>query len=329
MAYKYDIGYTKINEINNITILKYFKEEVVRTSLDGERYIGYDYGYLCKCNKCNTEFKVVGTKNFENRKCPHCYDAGVVKIEKKKDERLGELSKLNCGATAKIVNYRRAIDIDVEIIETGEIITTMIGNFQAGNIKPKFYPILYGVGFIGNYKFKESVKKNKAYICWANMLKRCYCSVNHKVDKTYIDCEVCDDWHNFEIFEKWYTDNYYSIEGERICLDKDILLKGNKLYSPKTCIFAPDRINKIIEKRQNLRGASPIGVHKKNNRYIAQININGLNTYIGCYKTKEKAFEIYKSEKEKLIKNIADDYKKLIPKKLYDALYRWEVEIDD
>ena len=44
---------------------------------------------------------------------------------------------------------------------------------------------------------------------------------------------------------------------------------------------------------------------------------------------KRNYFSIYKQFKEKYIKQIADEYKELIPQKLYEALYKWEVEIND
>ena len=42
-----------------------------------------------------------------------------------------------------------------------------------------------------------------------------------------------------------------------------------------------------------------------------------------------QAFTIYKNFKENYIKQVADEYKDLIPKELYDAMYKWEVEIND
>lgn len=51
--------------------------------------------------------------------------------------------------------------------------------------------------------------------------------------------------------------------------------------------------------------------------------------YLGCYNTQEKAFEVYKQFKENYIKEVADYYKDQIPQKLYDAMYKYEVDIND
>ena len=114
-------------------------------------------------------------------------------------------------------------------------------------------------------------------------------------------------------------------------LDKDILCKGNKIYSPNNCVFVPQRINELFTKRNKLRGDYPIGVdfNKRNKLFRARCSTLQGNKHLGYYKTKEEAFKVYKIEKEKEIKNRADNYKDFIPEKLYSAMYKYEVEIRD
>ena len=50
---------------------------------------------------------------------------------------------------------------------------------------------------------------------------------------------------------------------------------------------------------------------------------------LGTYSTPEEAFYAYKEYKEKLIKEIADLYQNEIPTILYEAMYNYEVEIND
>lgn len=127
-------------------------------------------------------------------------------------------------------------------------------------------------------------------------------------------------------------ENYYEIEGSIIDLDKDILIKGNKVYSPETCIFVPHEINSLFLKNDNKRGNLPLGVslHKSSGLYGARSKVYGKG-YVsaGYYKTIEEVFVAYKQQKESNIKEVADLYKDKIPQKLYEAMYSYEVEITD
>ena len=120
-----------------------------------------------------------------------------------------------------------------------------------------------------------------------------------------------------------------------MCLDKDILYKGNKVYSRDTCIFVPQRINKLFTKCNKSRGNSPIGTTPNSSgNYIAQCNDGyGKNIYLGSYSTEEQAFQVYKECKEKVIKKTIDSYEGRIPEPYYsrlkEAMYNYEVEIDD
>lgn len=178
----------------------------------------------------------------------------------------------------------------------------------------------------------ENVLDEKGYMKpvfkhWYNMLSRCYCKKCHKNQPTYKDCIVCDEWLLFSNFKRWFDENY--IEGYD--LDKDIIIKGNKVYSPETCCFVPHEINNLLCKNKNRRGRYPIGVCLVNNKYKAGLNFNGRTLGLGYFTTLEKAFESYKAAKEKLIKSLAKTYfeNNIINEKTYNALLRYEVEITD
>ena len=112
------------------------------------------------------------------------------------------------------------------------------------------------------------------------------------------------------------------IEGENMHLDKDILVKRNKKYSPYTCIFVPERINKLFE---NITFNPKI----QNGKYVVRLRRKDDIKYLGRFETKEEAFQIYEKEKEKYIKQVADEYKPYIPRELYDAMYKYEVDINN
>lgn len=255
-----------------------------------------------------------------------------------KIDRTGETKVNNFGSEMVIIKYKKREDVDIYFPEynwTAKNKTYQ--NFKKGQIKSPYERRYFGIGYLGEgkYKCKENGKKTRAYSTWNSMLQRCYDKKYHRKEPTYKDCEVSEEWHNFENYAKWYYDNYYEVEGETMELDKDILFKHNKIYSPETCIFVPKTINSLFVKRQNSRGESVIGTTPKNGRYQVQCNIINPKTskskkeYLGICDTQEKAFEIYKYYKERNIKEIADYYKSLIPQNLYNALYNYEVEFDD
>lgn len=142
---------------------------------------------------------------------------------------------------------------------------------------------------------------------------------------TYIGCEVNKYWHNFQNFGDWFKENWKPYMDSSWCLDKDILVKGNKVYSPETCCFVPNEINSLFTKRQNKRGDYPIGVNKEYNKF--RVRLNKLN--ISLRSTPEEAFYDYKIAKEQHIREIADKWKSLIEEKVYKALINYKVEIND
>lgn len=119
-----------------------------------------------------------------------------------------------------------------------------------------------GNGYIGTGKYKSKIngKNTKAYQCWVDMLRRCYCPRTQAYggNQVYIGCTVSDDWRNFQNFAKFHEENY--IEGYH--LDKDTLVDGNKLYSAETCQFIPpvDNIRAAVVHKEIRYLLSPEGV---------------------------------------------------------------------
>ena len=255
--------------------------------------------------------------------------------ENMKSERIGEEGYNNFGSKMIITEYinNRKILVEFQDKYKAKVYSTY-SHFKNHKIANPYDRTVYNIGYLGeNKKQCDRIIYNE----WFQMLQRCYDPYHLNKCPTYIDCFVCDEWHNFQNFAKWYEENYYECNNEKMNLDKDILCKGNKIYSPQTCVFVPQRINLLFVKRDNYRGNLPIGcdIHKASNTIRVRCNIieneKIKRKCLGYFSIDKpfQAFTCYKNFKENYIKQVADEYKDLIPMKLYDAMYRYEVEIND
>jgi hypothetical protein len=166
------------------------------------------------------------------------------------------------------------------------------------------------------------------YSIWKDMKQRCY-NPNRLIKRpTYQGCTVHDDWKdNFQQFAEDYTSMIgYGLPNRQI--DKDILVKGNKVYSKDTCVLVPHDINILLTNCKNARGQYPIGVYYTDNNsppYLARIRMHGKRVYIGRYHTPEEAFNAYKIVKEQHIKEMANLYSNELDPRVYNALMNWEI----
>lgn len=181
---------------------------------------------------------------------------------------------------------------------------------------------IYGVGVVGEGLYSAGAgKKNKhtiQYSTWLSMLKRCYNPKEHKKNPCYIGCTVHEDWLNLQVFGKWFDKHY--IQGYQ--LDKDLIVKGNKVYSPKTCCFIPQEVNLALIKPLRKREL-PLGVYKNSNKFVCHIKRNKISTYIGIFSTIAEAADCYKQEKKKQLADLAMKYKELLSENSYNALLNY------
>lgn len=187
---------------------------------------------------------------------------------------------------------------------------------------------VHGVG-VNDYNgtVVNNGKVLKSYQVWNCMLNRCYNKKHHIKHPSYANCTVCGEWLYFSNFKEWFDENY--VEGYH--LDKDILIKGNRIYSQETCCFVPREINNIIENAKAMRGKTPMGVLERCGRYLSYVRVNGKRIYLGTFDTIEQAFEIMKERKEMYIKDLAKKYYNdgKIARNVYDALMNYKIEITD
>ena len=195
--------------------------------------------------------------------------------------------------------------------------------------------LVYGVGIYekGEYVCKISYagkyQATKEYMLWRGMLRRCSDKHQQK-HPTYIGCLVSDNFKSFQYFAEW-CNNQIGFGLPKYQLDKDILVKGNKVYSEHTCAFVPDCLNMVLVKNDARRGQYPVGVYfnRPTQKFMAYLSVNSRHQNLGLFSTPEEAFLAYKEAKEQQIKLIAELYKDSIDPRVYQALLEYAVEMDD
>lgn len=252
-----------------------------------------------------------------------------------KNKRVNEMNNNIHETQMKIIEYKDASHIIVEFQDEYKTkVKTRYEQFKKGWAANPYDKTVYNIGYLGEGIYNPKNNKN-IYIVWGSMIKRCYDNDFHKKHTTYKGCTVCEEWLNFQAFGKWYETNFYQIKDEVMALDKDILFKGNKIYSPSTCVFVPQDINSLFVRKENYRGNTLIGVsyHKRDKVYQSQCNIKignkNKSIYLGSFNTELEAHHKYKTYKENLIKKVANDYKGKIPENLYNAMINYKIEMTD
>ena len=249
------------------------------------------------------------------------------KVDENRIIRVSEEFKSTQGQKFKIIEYINCNNCTIQF-EDGFILKNKIYKYlKIGYVLNPYFKSIYNLGFMGEgiYKSKNNSKNTVYYNCWVNMFNRCYNEKYQEKQPTYAECYIDERWHNFQVFAEWFEENY--VKG--FDLDKDILIKGNKVYSPETCCFVPSEINNLFIKRQNNRGLLPIGIKPSGNNFQVGLNRYSKYVHLGNFKTIGEAFESYKVAKELYIKEVADKWQKQITEQVYKALYNYKVEIDD
>jgi len=191
--------------------------------------------------------------------------------------------------------------------------------------------LVYGVG-INDWVGAVWVdgKLIKEYRLWQGMLERCFYEKFKQRCPAYEGVTCSKEWLSMTKFiEDVSQMRGFGLSGW--ALDKDILQKGNKLYSKDNCCFVPQEVNSLLTKSDNSRGEYPVGVcfHKTRGKFMAYLNINGKMKHLGYFTTPEEAFQAYKAAKEAQIKVVAEKWKHLLDDRVYQALLDYEVNIGD
>ncbi len=337
------------NEGETVIIIKYYDSHNITIQFeDGTIMDKVNFNNL-KNGKVKKPFNRVGerhitndgentiiTEYFNSKNCTIRFDDGTIykninytslkngSIRKNKC-RLGRTYTSNRGYTAKIINYIAFNNCTIQF-EDGFILENVShASLRKGSFTNPYYPSVEGIGYLGVGKYVAAIdsKHTPAYNVWTGILERCYSLCKSDKFPTYKGCSISKEWECFQNFAQWYEENHKQhMTGWH--LDKDILFKGNKLYSAETCCFVPSAINGVITQRIKI-GKYAQGVRKTGNKFSAELTKNGIYTYLGVFNTEDEASEAYKSAKENWIKELAEGWKILIEEDVYKALHNYKL----
>lgn len=127
---------------------------------------------------------------------------------------------------------------------------------------------------------------------WMSMLGRC-------ARTGHLKSEVCPEWKQFDKFCEWAKDKYF----QGAALDKDILGKGGRLYSPDTTAFVTNSLNFWFKDGRWLQG-----------RLVKPVKVGGYKRFkavvcgvdLGTYLTEKYARKVSREYLADLLKEKAE-----------------------
>lgn len=243
------------------------------------------------------------------------------KLKRLSNISVGDVYPVKGGSITVLEKRPRHVILVKHNDEYGHEMWTRKDAIKKGMVKNPFYPDVQGVGYlgVGKYVTTKNYKVTEEYKRWVSMMQRGYNEDFKIKNPTYKDCTVCEEWHNFQVFAEWYTNQ--KGYGKGFDLDKDILIEGNKHYSPETCCLVPVQINRAFTEHSYKSSGLPKGVRKNiSGNYSVTVCAEGKQEYVGTFKTIEEATKAYSKAKSARCKELALRYKEDLGTRVFLAL---------
>lgn len=242
---------------------------------------------------------------------------------KRKAIRVGDSFVYDKGRSCTVVEYINSKRVLIKFTGSNHYMYEVEArDLRVGAIMNPFYPVLFGVGYmgVGRHKTRLNGSHSRAYSVWRGILDRCYNEKNPR-HKFYIDCTVSSEWHNFQVFAEWFNRN--NIDG--FAIDKDLRVLGSKVYSEHTCSFLPPAINSLLNDNNAHSGTLPMGVRRQGKKFQAQISIEGSRIHLGTYDNQHDAHEIYCLARTEYVRSMAEKYKSILHDDVYFNLSKYDI----
>lgn len=306
---------------DQLTVIKYVGKN--------KKADGKSRGSLFEC-KCSCGNVVIRPSNNLRINKNHGTNCGSCKTTALTNEEGNIFESKNYGKYV-VEKYIDSTLIHIRFILTGFTRTIDAKSLRDGSVKDPYCPSVFGVGYLGEGIYAASYNKNgkkvntPAYEVWLGKIKTCYWETKRKHLYKDQGVTVCNEWHNFQNFAKWF---YIQVKlyGKGGSVDKDLLLLGNREYSPDSCAYVPPAVNSLFT------GASGniSGVHWCNTqqKWVAQIQRGELTatgkskqSYLGRFDCKQTADAAYYSAKLAHVKSVVLKYQDQIPPALFYKMY--------
>lgn len=253
----------------------------------------------------------------------------INKMGKLKD-RTGEKNISYQGYTIEVIKCRGSDDMDVKFNDERGTIRKNVAykEFKVGNIKNPFHKEVLGIGYIGEGEYTARVNKkmSKCYNNWFAMFNRCYNPLNNRC-RSYENVTVNDEWHNYQVFAKWFYDNYDPLTMQGWHLDKDLLIPGNREYSSKACCFIPNEVNVIFKTNNQSLTNLPRGAQPKDGKFQSSIQKFGQQIYLGFFETPEEAHQVYMEAKKEYLIEVSEKWRGVLSDKVCDAIKNYDISL--
>lgn len=237
-----------------------------------------------------------------------------------RDLNVGDIYNITDGGTITVLEIVSSTNVLIRHNDRhGHTCRVQAIYIATGGIKNPYTPTLYGRGYIGFGQYVCSIngQHTREYRVWNAIFQRCYNPTVQVKQPQYIGCTVDERWWNFQNFASWYCNSgYVNLNYD---IDKDLLIRGNRVYSPDVCLMLPREINSAIANRFSDNGL-PNGVSATNGKYVARASFGGKARNFGTYETTLEASMAYNKARQQHLLNIAEKWRNHIEPRAYKAL---------
>lgn len=155
------------------------------------------------------------------------------------------------------------------------------------------------------------VQHSRSSEIWSSIVRRTNKEGSYQKQNPTYTCSE-NNFQSYQDFASWCQtkEDYWKIDdnGRWWQLDKDLLIRGNKIYSPSTCIFVPQAVNTCYSNVEpDEGGLQGVRLDIKTQKYVARCCVEGSTSrHIAYYITAQDAHRAWQEAKIKQTEILID-----------------------